>query len=129
MWVVVMAGVLFLPGCKKSDDTTLSEICYTWEWVRSVGGIGGTEQTPDSEGYTQKIKFDEDDRYTKYRNDLVVGSGTYTITSAESILDGQVYDMVVFDDGSPNQAIISVTGSELILREDCFDCFTHTYQK
>ena len=129
MWVVVMAVVLLLPGCKKSDDTLLPDICFTWEWVESVGGIVLTEKNPDSEGYTQKLEFREDGHYVKYRNDLVIGSGTFTITSAESMLDGVEYDMVVFDDGSPAQAILILTDTMLILRDECDDNYAHTYKK
>lgn len=129
MWIVVMVGVLFCPGCKKTDESSDINLWYRWEWVQSSGGIAGEVLTPQSEGYTQAVEFEENGAYTKYRNNAVVTSGTYTINRAVSILDGQEYDMVVFDDGSPTQAIALVNERNLILREDCFDCYTHNYQR
>ena len=127
VWVVVISGVLFCPACKKSSSSEYSQLYYTWEWVRSSGGIGGVEMTPDSEGYNQSIAFEENGTYTIYRNDTVVGSGTYTITRAESLLDQQEYDMVMFDDGTAAQAITMLSDNALTLREECFDCFIHIY--
>ena len=127
VWVVVIFGILISPGCKKSESLEFSQLYYTWEWVRSNGGIGGVVMTPDSEGYTQSVKFEENGTYTRYRNDTIVSSGTYTITRAQSLLDQQEYDMVTFDDGSPSQAITMLSDNALTLREDCFDCFTHVY--
>ena len=129
MWVAVILGVLFYPGCKKSESSQISQLYYTWEWVRSSGGIGGVVMNPASAGYTQSIDFEENGSYTLYRNNLVAGSGTFTITSAVSMLDNEEYDMVVFADGSPPQAITRLSDNELILREDCFDCFTHSYRR
>ena len=129
MWTVVMVGVFFYPGCKKTGSSSFSRICHNWEWIQSVGGIGGVVQTPQSQGYTQSIVFDEEGLYTKYRDNTVVRSGTYTITRAVSELDDIEYDMVVFDDGSQPQAVTLLTDNELILREECFDCFTHTYRR
>jgi len=129
MWAAVILGVLFFPGCKKSGSSEYSQLYHPWEWVRSSGGIAGVIMTPASEGYTQSIDFEENGTYTKYRNNLVVSSGTFTISSAVSMLDQQEYDMVVFDDGSPPQAITNISDNGLTLREDCTDCFTHTYQR
>jgi len=129
IWAVVIFAVLFYPGCKKSESSEFSQLYYTWEWVRSSGGIGGVVMTPASAGYTQSIDFEENGSYTIYRNNLVFKSGTYTITSAVSMLDQQEYDMVVFDDGSPPQAITQLSDHELTLREDCLDCFIHIYSR
>ena len=129
IWVVVILGVLFYPGCKKSESSEYSQLYYTWEWAQSSGGIGGVVMNPASEGYTQSVDFEENGSYAIYRNNLVVSSGTYTITRAVSILDNEEYDMVVFDDGTPPQAITQLSDNELTLREDCFDCFTHIYRR
>ncbi len=129
MWTVVMVGVFFHPGCKKTGSSSLSQICHNWEWIQSAGGIGGVVQTPQSEGYTQSIVFDEEGIYTKYQDNTVVRSGTYNIIRAVSELDDIEYDMVVFDDGSQPQAVTLLNDNELVLREECFDCFTHTYRR
>jgi hypothetical protein len=132
MWAAVILGVLFYPGCKKSEASEspgYRQLYYTWEWVQSSGGIGGVLMNPASEGYTQSINFEENGSYTRYRNSLVFSSGTYTITRAVSMLDNVEYDMVVFDDGSPPQAITRLSDNELTLREDCNDCFTHSYRR
>ncbi len=129
MWAFIMVGVLLHPGCKKSDSSPYSMIYHKWEWVESIGGLGGWVRTPESEGYTQSIEFDENGFYTKYKNNVVDRRGTYTIIRAESQLDQKEYDMVVFDDGSPTQAIMILTDNQLTLREECFDCFTHTYRR
>ena len=129
IWAAVILVVLPYPGCKKSESSQLSRLYHTWEWVQSSGGINGVIMNPASEGYTQSMDFDENGSYTKYRDNLVVRSGTFRITSAVSSLDQQEYDMVLFDDGSPVQAITRLTDHELTLREECVDCFTHRYRR
>lgn len=131
-WILVaaMVGLLCLPGCKESEGTAYHELYRLWEWVESTGGFAGGLQTPDSVGYNQYIEFEEDGRYTHRKEGIAVTRGTYTIISAESILDNQVYDMLVFDNGAiPNQAIIQLTDNRLVLRDECFDCSTHIYSR
>jgi len=129
IWAVAIWGVVFYPGCKKSECSEYSQLYHTWEWVQSSGGIAGELRTPTSAGYTQAVDFDENGSYTIYRNNLVFRSGTYTITSAISSLDQQEYDMVLFDDGTPPQAITRLNDHELTLREECVDCFIHRYRR
>jgi len=128
-WAVLTAAVLFCPGCKKTDTSPFSMLYHQWEWVQSSGGIAGVVQTPQSEGYTQTIDFDENGFFTVYQNNAVAISGTYTIIRAESILDNQEHDMIVFDNSLLESAITQLNGDTLILREEAFDGFTHTYRR
>lgn len=127
--VVVLVTVSFQPGCRELDNSIYNKICFKWEWTKSTGGIGGVVKTPESEGYTQSVDFDKNGLYVKYRNNAAEASGTYNIVRAQSELDGQEYDMVILDEGLLPQAIIQVTENELILREECYDCFTHHYRR
>jgi len=127
-WAVVTTAVLFCPGCKKTETSPFSMLYHRWEWVRSSGGIAGVVQTPQSEGYTQAIDFDEEGFFTLYRDNAVFISGSYTVINAESILDNTGYDMIIFDNGLLQSAIIQLSEDTLVLREEAFDCFTHTYR-
>jgi hypothetical protein len=130
LWVVVIVGIVFPAGCKKtSTNLPTSQIAYMWEWTQSTGGLAGVIQTPQSEGYTQATDFDDNGQYTKYRDNAIIASGAYSLTRNVSQLDGIEYDMVVFNDGTAPQAILSVSDNQLVLREECFDCFTHTYRR
>ncbi|MCP5053891.1 MAG: hypothetical protein GY940_42380, partial [bacterium] len=106
-----------------------NSIYHKWEWIQSEGGIGGVVQDPGSEGYTQAIRFEEEGRYTRFRDGAVLHRGNFSLLGSKSLLDGKVYQMISFDDGSPSHAIISVLGDRLTLREECFDCFTHDYRR
>jgi hypothetical protein len=129
MWAVVTAALVVYPGCKKTAVSPFSMLYQRWEWVRSSGGIAGVVQTPQSEGYTRAIDFTENGFFTVYQDNAVVISSTYTIIRAESILDNREYDIIVFDNGLLESAIIQLSGDTLVLREEVFDGFTHTYRR
>ena len=129
MWVVVTAVLSVYPGCKKTGVSPFSMLYHRWEWVQSSGGIAGVVQTPQSEGYTRAIAFTEEGVFTVYQDNAAIISSTYTIIRAESILDNQEYDMIVFENALLESAIIQLSGDTLILREEVFDGFTHTYRR
>ena len=129
VWAVVTAGLLVHPGCKKTGTSPFSMLYHRWEWVQSSGGIAGVVQTPQSEGYTRAIDFTENGFFTVFQDNAVVISSTYTIIRAQSILDNQQYDMIVFDNTLLESAILQLSGDTLTLREEVFDGFTHTYRR
>jgi hypothetical protein len=126
--ILIIMAMLVHMGCKKSETEEVNPIFKTWQWVQSVGGIGGVLMTPVTEGFTQAIEFEEGGLYRIYRDGTLFRSGNYTIITIVSQLDNQNYDAISLNDGSSALAIINITDTELVLREDCIDCFTHTYQ-
>lgn len=52
-----------LTSCKKEkislEDTTMQEIFGSWEWVSSIGGFAGFNNSPSSVGYSKTIEFDK----------------------------------------------------------------------
>jgi len=80
-----------LISCSDSSTITNSQqntIIGEWQWNRTDGGIGGWHYTPASEGYTCKITFFDRSNCSLYRNDSLVQSGTYTITSSNLSISG-----------------------------------------
>jgi len=126
---VLVPGVLLQPGCKKTDLSLDSNLFHDWEWIETSGGFAGEFRTPGSEGYTQSLKFEKNGTYTKYKDNVVVERGTFTIITGQSILDHKEHDMVVFSNGNLPQTIFVLTEHELTLAEECIDCYTHRYRR
>jgi hypothetical protein len=126
--IIIIFAMCFHVGCKKSETETVNPIYKTWQWVQSVGGIGGVLMTPATTGYNQTLELDESGLYRVYRDSTLLLSGNFSIISIVSELDNQSYEAISLDNGSSPLAIISVTDTDLVLRDECVDCFTHTYQ-
>lgn len=127
--LMLVTGLLLMPGCKKSNPLPIDDIYHMWTWVQSSGGLAGGIHTPDSVGYTQAIRFTEGGQFTRYQDGNVTVSGTFTIERQTSLLDNVEYEMIIYNDGTPPQAIIAVSSSTLTIRDDCIDCGQHIYSR
>lgn len=61
-----------------TDSATSGQIIGTWRWVSSSGGIAGGTWTPESIGHSGRITFSRGGTFTKYEDDRLILSGTYT---------------------------------------------------
>ncbi len=120
--------ILVLFGCKKEDDDTKTgTINGEWTWVESTGGFGGWTLTPESENMTKKLVIDNF-FFKEFVNDTLVLETQYELgISDEPLLGTEEKTFIAYDSGGEQAIIIGET--ELILFDQCYDCFEHRYRR
>jgi hypothetical protein len=125
--LVISIFLLASAGCgKKSVRSEFSHrIIGKWNWVESVGGIGGWRLTPDSEGYTKKHVFLPDFTFLGYRNDTLTVAAKYTIR--EKVVWGKDTAEVLQIEGQMEQVIGFRGNDTLELVDHAYDGFNHLF--
>ncbi len=70
-------AVLLIIGCQDETGPTNPQIVGVWSWIESVGGFFGRRLTPQTEGYTLKIRITLSGTYTHYKNNAVEKQARY----------------------------------------------------
>lgn len=123
---IILAIVLF--GCKKEEESfKITGLEGEWIWMESIGGIGGWTLTPESENMTKKLII-EDFVYKQFVNDSLVLEAVYEVGISEEPLLGSEEKTFIRIDSGIKQAVV-ISGSELELIEQCYDCFYHRYSR
>ena len=125
--ILMIAG---LSACEKSEVVKSGELTGTWKWVRKTGGIAGVNETPKA-GEVTLLKLNADKTYSTTLNDSLLTSGTYTLSTGESLLLNKQVNFITFGDGTVFgqgvATIYEVKGNELYLTEDVHDGFNYEY--
>lgn len=122
---LIIGSTLF--SCSNDDDSQHnSALIGTWVWTSSSGGIAGIEETPQSTGDTRIIEISANS-IKRYRNGTLESQINYLINTSISIIYNDSYEMIIQE--NEFKFIFEITGSNLVLIEDCIDCFTHEYVK
>ena len=112
-------------GCSDSDDSiNQKNISGNWIWVKSTGGIDGRTETPATTGTTIRLEISKQS-VRRFVNGELADEFTYVIKKQQSILFNQPMEMILYENGSSQ--IIEGNQDELLLTEDCFDCFQHDF--
>lgn len=130
----LILSVLCLFSFSSKDNVVVnkenfqSTLIGKWEWTKSSGGKLGKEITPIS---TNKIIILEisNDRIKFIENGQTIFDKSYTIQSKKSIYGGQKKEMIIYEQNSKPGQSFEIKGSELILNDECYDCFDHHYIK
>ncbi len=119
--ILIPLLILMTAGCK--DDAPESGLVGEWQWAQSSGGFAGVTYTPASTGETRTLVitadsliFRTDGQRTlalKYRT--VMQSSIYSTEETLQLETPGVVNFTVELDG------------DLILKDECFDCFVHRY--
>ncbi|MCW9706435.1 hypothetical protein [Fodinibius salsisoli] len=122
--------ILFLSAlisCSLLDNNShASKIIGQWQWVRSSGGFAGEVTTRDSAGVPDRhFNFKSNGAFTFYRTDTLVQAGKYSLQKKE----GDV--IISYDTGQKDfffdQRVTFKGKDTLILSDECYDCYIHTY--
>lgn len=129
--VLLFFGVVIFYSCH--DEITVREnppdLFCTWEWEISTGGIAGTINTPESTGDHIKIDFRTDSVYREYLNGQLVFETIFQIIRAESIYQTEPAWVIVYNKHSVNQSYEIRDKNFLMLYDEVYDGFVHSYKK
>ncbi|MEO3403893.1 hypothetical protein AAFN85_08315 [Mucilaginibacter sp. CAU 1740] len=80
--ILIAAILCSISACTKNNDPGPGNpsIVGKWRWVKSVGGIGGTTVTPQTDGYTYRFEFGADSVFKDYQNDKLLLQSNYHIS-------------------------------------------------
>ena len=130
VFILSLVMLFTLISCDKDnncDPAIESGIRGKWAWVESKGGFGGWTLTPASEHLTRSIEID-DFYFSEFVNDSLVNKQEYDLSiSSKPLLGTEARTYIAFKDGR-EQAFV-VDGDQLLLFDQCFDCYAHTYKK
>lgn len=112
-------------SCTKPSEPSTLALVGTWNWIESVGGIGGWRWTPQSEGYTKKIKFTLPNVVQEFRNNEMIFEGMYRVEK-KSYGENKAVDVLIIP-SRIEQMIFYKSADTLILSEYCADCWQKTY--
>ena len=118
-------------GCEdqhQEDAVKYEALEGKWEWVKTTGGFAGLTTTPASTGKKIYIEFTAEHIYKKYENQSLTSEETCRLIFKNSIYSEEETPQLSFGDDKMNQTIV-LKGKELILREECHDCYEHIYRK
>lgn len=133
--LIILIFSLAIISCSKkesySDSRSLSvpdELVGTWIWEYSSGGYAGVKFTPESTGDRRKIEFYADRNYKYYLNDILKSEADFRLVKDKSITGDST--LILISNSFFNRNSISFKNSaELVLFEECYDCFEHHYKK
>lgn len=133
---LLLAVLCLFSSCSKDDESAKDDISANkenspstltgkWEWTESSGGIAGLTYTPISTNKTVILEI-SNDRIKFIENGETRSDRAYTIQSKKSIY-GEQKEMIVYEQNSEILQSFEIKGTELLLHDECFDCFTHNY--
>ena len=117
---------LVVSFCAEKEDIPVTNIVGTWNWISSTGGIAGVTETPEATGKTIQLMITQDS-FRTYENGELTSESNYTIETKESLLYGELREMIILEDGFCKMIIRN--GNKLVLVDDCYDCFISEYVK
>ena len=119
---------LVLTSCQKEVDCRQpAGIVGNWIWVESVGGFGGWTLTPETELRTSSLRIDLA-HFSEFVNDTLVRQEGYHLgISDDPLLGSEEKTFIAFQSGGKQAFLLS--DSELVLIDQCFDCFLHRYRR
>ncbi len=118
--------ILFLViSCQKNDDCNIcNQLNGTWNWVESIGGIGGRTLTPETEKKTKKLIIDNLN-YREYENDSLIFESRYSFVIRPDTFRNTNY-YIMFEQAC--ELAVAIIGNKLELNENCWDDgYLHTY--
>jgi hypothetical protein len=129
MRILFAICLLVLISCSKDDNETCTFKGFqgTWIWDKSVGGIGGWTDTPQSTGKTKKVVID-DLNFKWYENDQLVKNLQYDYNISDKPIFGtEEKTYVTLNDST--QYSVELKGDSLVLIDWCFDCYYHHFHR
>lgn len=124
-------------ACRKADvepATAGPGLIGEWHWVSSTGGFTGKQTyTPASTGATITWIFKPDNTYqsvtTQAGGTQLTATGTFSLGSVNSIYSGQLAQSLTLHGKQSQTFIIEELTTRLVLADNAYDGFGHTYER
>jgi len=114
-------------SCEKDEICVKKDLIRgEWIWINSYGGIGGETLTPENTMSTARLKIDKS-TYREYENDSLILETSYNLTTTNDHPFSTTNTIIEFGNG--NIVSVVIEDSELELIEQCFDCYSHKYER
>lgn len=98
-----------------------------WTWEETSGGITGTVEKADSAAKIPYLVITKDS-IKEYENGILMEARAYDVKKRKSVRTGKRERMIIYEDGTTSHTF-ELKGQELIIYEDCNDCFQYRYMK
>jgi hypothetical protein len=124
-------------ACQKAgvDPATADPgLSGEWHWVSSTGGFTGKQtNTPASTGATITWVFKPDNTYQRVTTPAagtpLTETGTFSLGPVKSIYSGQSAQALTLQGKLAQTFILEELTSRLVLADNVYDGFKHTYQR
>lgn len=125
VFLVLTLMIISCSSLKKTDTKDQSHL-GTWVLIQRSGGFAGTVTHFDSKKKEQVLIL-EQDKMTRWENGQQKSQQHYTIEKGRVIESSEPKDILKGESSMPES--ISIKEGQLILRGQCYDCYTDVYQR
>jgi len=123
--ILLLLPLLLSCSSNKNAGSKPPKIIGNWQWLETTGGFAGIKKTPESTNQIKNLQITKDSIFY-YDNGELTSSQPYKLQLAKSMLSKKTEWQL---NETISKVFIHRQDSTLILREDCFDCFSHKYVK
>lgn len=126
--IIFLSLTLMIVSCSSLKPTNKNDQSYmgTWVLIERSGGFTGSVTNFDSQKKEQVLLL-EQDKMTRWENGQQRSEQEYTIEKGRVIESSEPQDILKGDSSIPES--ISLKDGQLILRGQCYDCYTDVYQR
>lgn len=128
-FIIILSSILSLSCSVESNvgDLNSNSIIGTWTWQKSVGGIAGSTETPESTGIQKKIVFTSEGKVMVYNNNVEITNTTYEIKKGTSIFDEKERSLIVFD--GMTYVVQFIDAHNLTIADNFADGYSSDYKR
>lgn len=105
---------------------SINPLYQTWEWVISEGGFAGGPAKLEHIGLSKVYTFRRDGTYLQYKDSEMIEGGQFKLSNEVSIFTKGKLPMITLDETETKMSY-TIEDNKLILSEECYDCYKHTY--
>ena len=120
--VIFLLLVLLTISCGSNRD-----LVGTWSWEETSGGITGGVENAETTSKIPALVITKDS-IKEYEKGILMGARAYHLKTRKSIRSGKNERMIIYEDESTPHSF-KLQGKELILYEECYDCYQYRYFK
>lgn len=120
--LILLLLVMLAIACGGSE-----ELLGTYNWQETAGGISGKVENAENTSKIPALVITKDS-IKEYENGILMGARAYRLKTQKSIRTGKNERMIIYEDGSIPHSF-ELQGPELILYEECYDCYEYRYIK
>ena len=125
LWMMILFLII---SCQKDNSNSYPKKLYgAWDWVQSSGGIMGETITPSTAGHSKTIEFSKNGFCTWYINGQLQDKKRFFLKEGASIYTSETAYFLEYEGDFIKQSIFFDENDIFYLRDECFDCYTHTY--